>query len=156
MSNRLLDLLRTTTEPDLVETDVPVAGEVVKMDKAKQNVFGWAYVALDKNGEVVVDKSGDFNDDPEDLEDTAYDFVLKSRQGDADHTNVKGAEMIESICFTPEKIAKMGIPDGIVPMGWWVGFHVDDVPTWKRVEKGELTCFSVHGKGVRTKVDPNI
>lgn len=153
MTNRLIQLIFPEKE-EAVETTAPVAGEVVKMDPAQQNVFGWAYVSLDKNGEVVIDKSGDFNDDPYDLEETAYDFVLKSRQGDADHTNVKGATMIESICFTPEKIAKMGIPEGVVPMGWWVGFHVEDKATWDRVAKGELTCFSVYGKGIRTKVAP--
>lgn len=129
-------------------------GLISKVDKAKQNVFGWAYVVMDKDGEVVIDKSGDFIDDVEEIEKAAYDYVLRSRQSDADHTNVKSGEMIESIVFTPEKIEKMGIPAGVVPLGWWVGYHIDDKKTWERVEKGELRSFSIHGRGTRQKVEP--
>jgi hypothetical protein len=128
------------------------AGEIVKTDPAKQNVFGWAYVAISKDGQINYDHSGDFVDDLEELEGTAYDFVLKSRASDADHSNVQGGTLIESIVFTPEKIEKMGLPVGSVPLGWWIGFHLDDAGTWDRVEKGELTSFSVHGKGIRTPV----
>lgn len=137
------------------EVDLRVPGEIVKTDPAKQHVFGWAYVTHDKAGDLNIDKSGDFADDIEEIEKAAYDYVLSSRAGDADHTNVKGAEMIESLVFTPEKIEKMGLPAGSIPLGWWVGFHVQDEGTWKRVEKGELTSFSVHGSGVRTKVAPD-
>lgn len=134
------------------EYDLTADGEIVKMDKAQQIVFGWAYVTHDKSGAVNIDKSGDFVDEIEEIEKTAYDYVLKSRAADADHTNVKGGEMVESIVFTPEKIAKMGIPEGVVPLGWWVGYKIHDKATWERVEKGELTAFSVHGTGTRAKV----
>ena len=127
-------------------------GEISKIDPEKQLVFGWAYVAINKAGEVVHDKSGDFVDDVSEVEAAAYDYVLSSRQGDADHTNVKGAEMVESIVFTPEKIEKMGIPEGVVPLGWWIGFKVQDPATWERVKKGELRAFSIHGSGKRTPV----
>ena len=84
------------------------AGEVIKADPVQRNVFGWAYITHDKDGVVNIDKSGDFVDDPEELEKGAYDYVLHSRKGDADHTNVQGGTLIESIVFTPEKIEKMG------------------------------------------------
>lgn len=129
-------------------------GVISKIDKAQQNVFGWAYISHDREGNVNVDKSGDFIDTIEELEKSAYDFVLSSRNGDQGHTNVKISTMIESVVFTPEKIEKMGLPAGSVPNGWWIGFHVEDAATWERVEKGELTAFSIHGSGVRSKVSP--
>lgn len=130
----------------------PTAGDIIKMDAEKQMVFGWAYVTHDADGQVNIDKSGDFVDDSEEIEKSAYDFVLNSRQGDADHTNVKGSTLVESVVFTPEKIAKMGLPAGSIPTGWWVGFKIEDGETWDRVKKGELKAFSVHGKGTRTPV----
>lgn len=133
--------------------EVQVAGEIVKTDPAKRLVFGWAYVTHDRDGELNIDKSGDFADDIEEIEKSAYDYVLRSRQGDADHTNVKASEMVESIVFTPEKIEKMGIPAGSVPMGWWVGYKIHDDETWGRVERKELVSFSIHGKGTRSKVE---
>lgn len=146
------DVAKVVAVEEDVEVETREAGEIVKTDPARQHVFGWAYVTHDVGGEVNVDKSGDFVDTVEEIEKSAYDFVLKSRKGDADHTNVHGADMIESVVFTPEKIEKMGIPEGTVPLGWWVGFHVNDADTWARVERKELTSFSVHGKGTRAKI----
>lgn len=129
------------------------SGDIVKVDPDKRLVFGWAYVTHDPAGRLNIDKSGDFADDIEEIEKSAYDFVLRSRAGDAEHTNVKGSDMVESIVFTPEKIEKMGLPQDAVPLGWWVGFKVHDEHTWERVKKGELKSFSIHGKGVRSKVE---
>lgn len=127
-------------------------GEIMKFDPAKQLVFGWAYVTHDAGGEVNIDKSGDFVDDTDEIEKAAYDFVIESRQGDVNHTNVKSSTLVESIVFTPEKIAKMGLPEGVIPNGWWVGFKVEDPATWDRVVKGELKSFSVHGRGTRQPI----
>lgn len=129
------------------------SGLISKVEPDKQNVFGWAYVTHDKDGVVNVDKSGDFIDEVEEIEKSAYHYALTSRQGDADHTNQHGADMIESMVFTPEKIEKMGLPAGSVPLGWWLGFHVNDAATWERVKKGELKAFSIHGSGTRKAAD---
>lgn len=152
---------RETTDPPAEEdteaaVDLMASGDIVKTDSAKQHVFGWAYVTHSADGTVNIDKSGDFIDAVEEIEKSAYDFVLNSRQSDADHTNVKGGNLIESIVFTPEKIEKMGLPEGSVPLGWWLGFHIEDEATWSRVAKGELAAFSIHGQGTRTKVDPTL
>lgn len=130
--------------------ETQVYGEVLKIDPDKRLVYGWAYVTHDTAGQVNIDKSGDFVDDVEEIEKAAHHFVMESRAADADHTNIKGGTLVESIVFTPEKIEKMGLPEGVLPYGWWVGFKIEDDATWDRVKKGELTAFSVHGKGVRT------
>lgn len=128
-------------------------GEVIKFDEEQQIVYGWAYVAKDAKGRVVVDKSGEYMDSPEDLENMAYGFVMKSRKGDSDHDMITKSHLVESVVFTPEKIKKMGIPDGTVPMGWWVGFKVEDAEVWKGVKSGKYGSFSIYGKGKRMKTD---
>jgi hypothetical protein len=126
-------------------------GLISKADEEHRNLFGWAYVAVDKDGKTVIDKSGDFLDEPEELEKTGYSFVVKARAADLDHTNLKSATMIESMVFTPEKIEKMGIPPGIVPqLAWWVGFHFEDPKDWEIAKK--RPSFSIHGTGTRKSV----
>lgn len=61
------------------------------------------------------------------------------------------ADMIESFLVTPEKIEKMGLPESM-PLGWWVGYQINDDATWNDVKSGKLTGFSVHGRGKRTPV----
>jgi len=51
---------------------------------------------------------------------------------------------------TPEKLQKMGLPEGSLPIGWWVGYKISDQDVWEGVKKGKYTQFSVHGKGRRT------
>lgn len=129
------------------EVELSADGDIAKTDEAKQMMFGWAYVTHDREGNVNVDKSGDFIDAVEEIEKAAYDFVLSSRAGDFDHTNLKSAEMVESMVFTPEKIEKMGLPQGSVPLGWWIGFHIPDKADWEVAKTKK--AFSVHGKGTR-------
>lgn len=131
---------------------------VAKVEEEQQLVFGWAYTTHDENGHLVIDKSGDFIDDPTELENAAYDFVLHSRQGGQDHARagdspVVKSTMVESVVLTPEKIEAMGIPGGSVPTGWWVGFKVEDPVLWQGVKDGKYTSFSIHGTGVRKAVE---
>jgi hypothetical protein len=161
----------TEEEGDTIEDGVSVGspvkkgGEFViaKFDTDKQLVFGWAYVSHDADGNVVVDKSGEFIDDYGELEEAAYLFVEKSRVGGDSHARItseigtddsakKVGTMVESMVFTPEKIAKMGLPPGVLPTGWWVGFKVEDPEVWKAVKRGERPAFSIHGSGRREEV----
>ena len=131
--------------------------EIIKSDDETQTVFGWAYQTHTPYGDLIIDKSGEFVDDELELEKAAYDFVLKSRNGGADHRRgddgvVIRSTLVESVVLTKAKRDAMGIPDGLIPTGWWVGFHVHDDETWQRVKKGELSSFSIHGKGTRKAV----
>ena len=131
-------------------------GQISKIDDDKRQVFGWASVT-DLNGEPVVDHQDDWMA-AEELEKAVYDYVLKSRVGGTMHERVgksqpkATSEMIESFVITPEKIEKMGLPEGSLPLGWWTGFQVRDEDTWRDVKKGKLTSFSIHGVGKREKV----
>lgn len=129
-------------------------GEFSKFDDDKQLAFGWASI-VEMDGSPVVDKQGDYIS-IEDLEDAAYTYVHKSRVGgDMHRRNGESphhvSDMVESIVFTDDKIAKMGLPDDF-PRGWWVGFKVHDPQTWDEVRKGGRTGFSIHGKGIRKDV----
>ena len=139
--------------------DVVFKGTFTEIDQDKRTAFGWASV-VKINGQPVVDRQGDYID-LDDLEKAAYEYVHKSRVGGDMHRRTqslmgdsahKVSDMIESIVFTPEKIAKMGLPSDF-PQGWWVGYKIHDDETWDLVKKGERTGFSIHGKGLRKAAD---
>ena len=70
------------------------------------------------------------------------------RNTDYEGTPFQASDMVESFVVNDEKRNAMGLGDD-VPDGWWVGFKVSDEDTWGKVKSGEVTGFSVHGKGKR-------
>lgn len=143
------------TKADEGSASITWMGEFSKVDDEKRQVFGWASV-VELDGRPVVDRQGDYMT-PEDIEKAAYEYVHKSRKGGHQHKRTDddqpfhASNMIESIVFTDEKVAKMGLPDDF-PRGWWVGYKVEDDDTWDRVKKGLVTGFSIHGRGRRVEV----
>jgi len=131
------------------------AGEFSKMDEDKHQVFGWASI-VEIDGEPIVDRQGDWIE-PDEIEKAAYKYVMESRKGGHQHKRTEDGQpfhasnMIESIVFTPEKIEKMGLPEDF-PVGWWVGYKVHDDETWSKVKKGDITGFSIHGRGKRKQI----
>lgn len=135
--------------------EVTWEGTFSKLDDDKHLAFGWASV-VELNGEPVVDRQGDYIS-PDDIETAAYEYVHKSRVGGDMHRRNGEAphhvsDLVESIVFTDDKVAKMGLPASF-PRGWWVGYKIHDEDTWQMVKKGERTGFSIHGKGRRTETD---
>jgi len=131
-------------------------GTIAKLDSHSEEerlAFGWFYKAIDPDGTVRIDKQGDFVDDAWELEQAAYDFVLHSRSGDEMHLQVPVADLVESVVFTPEKVAKMGLPEGVIPTGWWGGFKVRDDRVWDTIQSGGYGAFSVGGSGIRERVE---
>jgi hypothetical protein len=127
-------------------------GEFAKVDSDKRQVFGWASI-VEVDGVPVVDLQGDYIDIDE-VEKSAYDYVIKSRKGGDMHRRdgelpVHVSDMIESFIVTPEKREKMGLPES-VPSGWWVGYQINDDEAWNLVKSGKRTGFSIHGRGQRT------
>lgn len=138
-----------------------IEGVIAKTDDDKQLVYGWMYVTHNRDGEIVVDKSGDFIDEVDELDEAVVDFVLHERVGGVDHTRdgdspVQASRLVESIVFTPEKIAALGLKDGDLPTGWWAGWKVDDPEVWDGVKSGRYKSFSIHGSGVREPVTADI
>lgn len=122
--------------------------KITKSDDEKMLAFGWANVSIRTDGEVIEDFQNDIVE-PEELESAAYNFVELYREGGEMHERGGAAVLIESVVFTKEKVAAMGIPEGTVPVGWWIGFKVLDADVWERVKDGTYSMFSIEGDAER-------
>lgn len=127
--------------------------QITKTVEDKQQVFGWANISIDKNGNYPLDWDGDVIQ-PEELEKAAYQFVLKYRETGEDHEGEAKGDLIESVMFTKEKQTAMGIPEGLVPEGWWVGFHIPDAEVFKKIKDGTYEMFSVQGTAKKELTNP--
>ena len=125
-----------------------ISGKIQKADDDQRLVFGWASVAADRDGVPVVDSQGDLISIAE-LERGAYNFVEFYREGGEMHERTGVARLVESVVFTPEKFAAMGISAGTLPYGWWLGLRVLDEGVWQKVKDGRYTMFSIGGHATR-------
>ena len=125
--------------------------KIAKSIEDKRIAFGWASIAKDEAGNDLVDLSDDIIE-PDTLENAAYEFVKLYREGGEMHERGGCATLVESIVFTPEKMSAMGIPEGTLPTGWWIGFNVTDDEVWSKVKSGEYPMFSIEGEAVREPV----
>jgi len=128
------------------------AFEIVKSDDDQMLVFGWLYVSKTADGKQVVDHSGEVVT-IETLEKASYEFVLKYRDAGDSHKKSEGeiisvGKLVECIVFTAEKIAALGVPDGIIPCGIWAGFKIDEPETWEKIKSGEYKMFSFGGTAI--------
>lgn len=69
------------------------------------------------------------------------------------HEKIGIGRLVESMVFTEEKIKALGIPEGTLPIGWWVGFKIDDLSVWEKIESGEYRAFSIGGTAEREEVE---
>lgn len=125
--------------------------KIMKSDDEKMLAFGWASVSIRVDGEVIEDWQGDVIE-PEELEEAAYEYVRLYRDGGEMHERGGVAVLVESVVFTEEKIAAMGIPAGILPVGWWIGFKVLDKAVWEKIKDGTYPMFSIEGEAERIEV----
>jgi hypothetical protein len=121
---------------------------IMKSDDDKRLVFGWASVAVRATGEVIEDQQDDIIEIDE-LERAAYDFTADFGTAGEMHERGGVGRLVESVVFTKEKAAAMGIPDGYMPEGWWVGFRIDDAEVWQKVKDGAYSMFSIEGTAIR-------
>ena len=127
-----------------------ITGKIIKANFDEKKVFGWASVAADENG-AIVDSDGDIIKIDE-LETAAYGFVVYSRTGGEMHEKTGIGVLIESMVFTPEKIAALNLPENSLPLGWWVGFQIFDEAVWQKIKSGEYSMFSIGGEATREAV----
>lgn len=141
-------------DPDDPDTgsDFSTEFEITKIDTDKRLAFGWASIGATADGKTVSDRQGDEIHSADEIEKAAYDFVVDCRDGGEMHVRKGVGTMVESFVSTPEKWEKMGIPEGVLPVGWWVGFRVTDDGVWENVKKGRYKMFSVHGRGKREEI----
>lgn len=124
---------------------------ISKTNGEKRQVFGWANVAVRTDGRTICDAQEDIVEMDE-LEQAAYEFILHYRQGGEKHCRGNIATVIESMVFTKEKMAGLGIPLGLLPEGWWIGFQIHDEDVWEKIKQGEYTMFSIEGEAYREQV----
>ena len=127
---------------------------VAKMDDDKRLVFGWASISVTADGEQLEDLQHDLIN-PEDLEEAVYEYVLNFRDTGEEHRPHlrKKGKLVESCVFTTEKMKAMGLPEGILPVGWWIGFKIEDDEAWEKVKNGTYRMFSIEGKAQRVPVE---
>ena len=121
---------------------------IKKYDDDQMLAFGWANVSMRVGDELITDWQEDMIE-PEELEAAAYEFVELYREGGEMHERGGVATLIESVVFTKEKMAALGIPEGTLPIGWWIGFKVTDKDVWARVKDGTYSMFSIEGTAER-------
>ncbi len=121
---------------------------IIKMDTDNNLVFGWANVSITEDGTQVLDSHDDMID-PQDLELAAYAFALQFRDTGVMHEGEAVGKMVESFMVTKEKLEKMGLAEDALPIGWWVGFYVEDDTVFEKVKKGEFSMFSIQGVAIR-------
>jgi len=126
---------------------------IFKSDDDKRLVFGWASVSMTVRGEALEDRQSDIIY-PSDLEAAAYEYVLNFRDAGEEHIPElrKKARLVESCVFTEEKQKAMGIPPDTLPVGWWIGFYVDDNDAWEKIKNGTYKMFSIEGTATRVPV----
>jgi cation transport regulator ChaB len=131
--------------------DVEIYGEITKLDEEQQMVFGWGYVCRRKDGSLVVDHSGEVVSIKE-IEKAAYDYCLHARDMKQMHRGDVRGSLIELFVSTKEKRAAMGIAEGQLPDGLWLGFKIHDEQAWKDVKSGRTRMFSLGGRAQRREL----
>lgn len=132
---------------------------LAKIDKVEQNVFGF-FTVVEVGDDALIDEQEDIIE-VDTLEKSAYEFVLDVRIAGESHDRLGVGDLIESVVFTKEKqeaIVKSLSEQGVTAVldlgsvGWWGGFHITDNATWKSIEDGTYTAFSIGGTATRETV----
>lgn len=147
----------------------PTRFQIAKVDDSQSLVFGYANVSISKctsigSGSMITDLQLDIIP-PGELEKAAYEFVLNFRETDEMHEGEAVGQLVESMVFTPDKLAKLatdpttGIIDQpaldamtrILPPRWWVGFKLAP-SSYQAVKSGKFKMFSIAGEADREDV----
>ena len=141
--------------------DMETRVEVPIAKLSEERLFGgWAYVAVDADGEVVPDHSGDIVDTPEAWDafrKALVDYALSVRKGDDNHESFEVADLVELFVLDEERRHALNIPDGVLPKrAAFVSFRAADTPEgdalWDAIRKGERKMLSIVGLGEREDV----
>lgn len=122
----------------------------------QQLVFGWANVTIQEDGTTPFDWQGDIIA-TEMLEAAAYNYVLQHGLANQEHEwGTECGWLVESMMFTKDKMSALGIPEGTIPEGWFVGFYIPDPVVYQKVKDGEYNMFSIEGRAVRVPLETYI
>jgi hypothetical protein len=121
---------------------------ITKSDDSQQRLFGWASIAVMKDGTPLLDLQGDVIE-IDDLEEAFYAYVKEAGGLNFEHNGPVRGQLIEAIVFTPAKLEALGLAPGSVPLGAWAGFHLPDPADYQLVKSLGYFMFSIEGSGLR-------
>jgi cation transport regulator ChaB len=128
-----------------MEHSVAKASDILKVDKARRIVWGWASVSTMK-GELVTDRQGD-RIAPAEMEKMADGFMRSARAAKAMHDGDDVGEVIHSLPLTKELADALGIQTD--REGWITGTYVKSDAEWQKVLRGEYAGLSIGGRAKR-------
>ena len=123
-------------------------GRILKTDAEKHFVTGVVYEPM------VEDTDGNYMTEDE-ITKAAHWFMKNAGDADIQHCfeKAEGVEVVESyVAKCDMEIAGQPIKKGT----WLMTMEVTDGDVWDRIEKGEITGFSMGGKGSYSEVDVDI
>lgn len=141
----MLDIYKESTR------DFSVDFKIAKATSDECLVSGWGNVAVDATGNNPLDWQDDVID-VHTLEKAAINFMLDYRQSGEMHQGSSKGTVVESIVFTKEKQQAIGIPEGIVPEGWFITVKLSDPEVFAKVKDGTYRMFSIQGHAKRIKL----
>lgn len=130
------------------EADFTMTGRIVKTDGESHYVTGVVYEPM------VEDAHGDFMT-AEEIAKAAHWFAKHGNSVDLQHSfqPLDGAAVVESwITKTDSEIGDETIRKGT----WMMTVEVTDSATWEKIEKGEITGFSMGGHGIYSDEDVDL
>lgn len=125
--------------------------KVAKANDSDGLVSGWANVAVNADGSLPLDWQDDIIR-PETLEKAAINFMMDYRGSGAMHEGDSKGIVVESIVFTKEKQAAIGIPEGTIPEGWFITVKILDPVVFEQVKNGTFKMFSIQGHAKRVEL----
>jgi len=138
-------------------TDTHIQVPITKIDDDRHIFGGWAYVAKNAAGEIVVDHSGDVVDTPEawaSLVDAFYEYALNgARTGDEMHQEFGVSKLAEFFVSDPDRWEQLGIPAGSMPQAIFVSYHTESDALWGKIKDGTYRSLSIVGDGNREVID---
>ena len=137
------------TESD--QCNVDVLFDITKSNSDNGLVSGWANVSVNADGSVPLDWQDDVIR-PDVLEKAAIKFMMDYRGSGVMHEGESKGTVVESIVFTKDKQACIGIPEGTVPEGWFITVKVTDTDVFEKVKDGTFKMFSIQGSAKRIKL----
>lgn len=125
---------------------------IAKSDDEQRRIWGYASIAVMKDGTQLVDLQGDAID-IEDLEAGWYLYVKQSGELNFQHRGPVRGHLIEAVVFTPEKLALWGLASDALPLAAWVGYEIDDPDDYAVLKDAGFVMFSIEGSGLREPYD---
>lgn len=134
----------TDTYSEYIPVDFNVEISKAKASDDKQLVSGWASVSVNADGSLPLDWEDDTIPTCV-LEKAAIDFMIDYRESGVAHEGGTVGTVVESIVLTKEKQEAIGIPDGVVPEGWFITVKINDKDVYAKVKDGTYKMFSIQG-----------